>query len=193
MEWCNIPNTLSAFRIIATPGLLYLAWHGFANAFLVLLVLAFLSDLLDGLIARLLNQSSELGAQLDSWGDATIYISLPICAWWLRPDIIRQEIVFVCIAVLGLVLPAMLEFVKFGRLSCYHTWASKISAALISISILLIFAFSVTWLFRWAAIFQILVALEIIAITILLPTWQCNIQSVWHAINLIKPKNILDR
>jgi CDP-diacylglycerol--glycerol-3-phosphate 3-phosphatidyltransferase len=183
-QYCNLPNTLSAFRIIATPFLLYLAWQGFSSAFLVLLVLTFLTDMLDGLIARLLNQCSELGAQLDSWGDAAIYFSMPLCCWWLQPDILRQEIIFVGIAMAGAILPAIIGFVKFGRLLSYHTWASKVSAAIISMSILLIFAFSITWFFRCAALFQILVALDTIAITIMLPTWQCNIRSFWHALKL---------
>ena len=90
---------------------------------------------------------------------------------------------FISIGIIGIILPALIGFIKFGCLPCYHTWASKISAVLISISLLLMFAFSITWLFRCAVIFQILVALDNIAITILIPTWRCNVPSVWHVYN----------
>jgi len=39
-----IPNVFSGYRIIVVPFLLYSAWMGYKNLFLVLLVISLLSD-----------------------------------------------------------------------------------------------------------------------------------------------------
>ncbi|MBW2327077.1 MAG: CDP-alcohol phosphatidyltransferase family protein, partial [Deltaproteobacteria bacterium] len=74
----SIPNLLSGFRLFAAPFLLYLAWMGHPNLFLVLLALSLLSDSIDGFVARRLNEVSELGTKLDSWGDLAIYLTVPL-------------------------------------------------------------------------------------------------------------------
>ena len=69
----TLPNMLTCFRFAAALPLLWLAWNGYGNEFLWLLAFTFLTDILDGFAARLLNQESELGALLDSSGDLIIY------------------------------------------------------------------------------------------------------------------------
>jgi CDP-diacylglycerol--glycerol-3-phosphate 3-phosphatidyltransferase len=46
--------------------MLYLAWNGYGLAFMLVLAMAFLSDILDGLAARLTGQVSQFGAKLDT-------------------------------------------------------------------------------------------------------------------------------
>ena len=78
-----IPNLLSGFRLLAAPVMLYLAWIGKPNGFLVLLAISLSTDAVDGFLARRLSWQSELGARLDSWGDFATYVSVPLGAWWL--------------------------------------------------------------------------------------------------------------
>ncbi len=86
-----IPNLISGCRLATAPVLLLLAWYGYPQAFLAVTTASFASDVLDGYLARRLGQISELGAKLDSVGDFVIYITLPLGAWWLWPDIVRRE------------------------------------------------------------------------------------------------------
>src|SRR5512147_907212 len=87
----TIPNALSALRLVLAPVLLYLAWTGQPTPFLVALVVSLLSDLCDGWFARRFNQATHLGTLLDSYGDLATYMTVPLCAWWLWPDLIRRE------------------------------------------------------------------------------------------------------
>ena len=89
-----IPNLLSGFRLLAAPIMLYLAWTGKPLSFLIMLAISLSTDAIDGFLARRLNWQSELGARLDSWGDFTTYITVPLGAWWLWPDILRREAFF---------------------------------------------------------------------------------------------------
>ena len=88
----HIPNLISGCRLATAPVLLLLAWYGYSQAFLAITTASFASDVLDGYLARRLGQTSELGAKLDSVGDFVIYITLPLGAWWLWPDMARREI-----------------------------------------------------------------------------------------------------
>jgi CDP-diacylglycerol--glycerol-3-phosphate 3-phosphatidyltransferase len=96
----SIPNLLSLFRIVAAPFLLLAGWLNMPSLFFILFGLMLLSDVLDGFFARLLNQTSPLGARLDSYGDIVTYLCTPIAAWWLWPHIVHEEIFYI-IAAMG--------------------------------------------------------------------------------------------
>jgi cardiolipin synthase len=95
---------------------------------MVLLAIAFLTDLLDGLAARLTGQVTQFGATLDSWADVINYLTIAICCWWLWPDVVRREFVYVVMIVASCLLPAVAGFSKFGRFTSYHTWGVKLAA-----------------------------------------------------------------
>jgi CDP-diacylglycerol--glycerol-3-phosphate 3-phosphatidyltransferase len=179
-KWVNVPNLLSGFRLVAAPFLLYLAWTGHPKLFLALLAISLLSDSVDGFIARRLDDTSEFGTRLDSWGDLATYLTVPLCAWWLWPEILKREAFFVLLVVAAYVIPLMAGFAKFRRLPSYHTWGAKTGAVLMSVSVLVLFIADIAWPFRCAAIFQALVACEEVAITIRLSEPETNVPSYWH-------------
>ena len=175
-----IPNIISGARIVCAPILLFLAWKGYRNTFIVLLFASLVSDAVDGYIARKFSVSSKFGTKLDSLGDMAIYLTIPICAWWLWPQILKQEALFVFIAIAAYVAPLIAGLIKFRKIPSYHTYGAKIAAVFMSIAILSLFIFEFTWIFRIAAIFQAVVACEEILITIRLSILQSNVKSFWH-------------
>src|SRR6266404_4627146 len=127
----NLPNALSVGRLMLVPVLFFLAWNGRPWVFLACLVASMGSDFLDGLLARALNQSSELGTKLDTLADLATTLSLPACAWLLWPELIRREASFL-VAPLATYFAAMvIGLVKYRRLTSYHTWAGKVAAFLL--------------------------------------------------------------
>jgi CDP-diacylglycerol---glycerol-3-phosphate 3-phosphatidyltransferase len=185
----NIPNTLSCLRLIIAPLLLYFAWNGRATLFLIFFITALITDCLDGYIARKLNQTSELGARLDSLGDNFIYVTVPLSIWWLRPDIIQREDVWVSIVLFSYALPVICGFIKFKRLISYHTLGAKLSAVLLSVSIILMMINGPSLPFRIASLVFLLTAIEEISITFILPAWQADVPTFIHAVRI--RKNIL--
>jgi CDP-diacylglycerol--glycerol-3-phosphate 3-phosphatidyltransferase len=177
----HIPNFLSGFRLLAAPLMLWLAWVDTPTGFVVLLAISLSTDAVDGYLARRLSWQSELGARLDSWGDFATYVTVPLGAWLLWPDVLRREAIFVWIAIAAYIVPLVVGFAKFRRLTSYHTWAAKVSAVVMGISALLLFLTDIAWPFRVAAVFQALEALEEIAITFTIPKRLSNIPSFWHA------------
>jgi CDP-diacylglycerol--glycerol-3-phosphate 3-phosphatidyltransferase len=178
----NIANLLSAFRLIAAPFLLYLAWTGRPRLFLALLALALLSDAIDGFVARRLQVKSELGSRLDSWGDLVTFLLVPLYVWWLWPDIIRREAGFVLLVLAAFVIPVAVGLLKFRQLTSYHTWSAKATAVLLSVAVFVLIIVDISWPFRCAAVLLCLSGLEEIAITLRLPELRSNVRSYWHII-----------
>jgi cardiolipin synthase len=65
----TVPNLLTLLRILVVPVFAIAVWYGQLGLACSLFVLAALTDLLDGFIARRFNQNSQLGAFLDPMAD----------------------------------------------------------------------------------------------------------------------------
>ena len=144
-EVLTLANILTSLRLVIGPVMLYFAWIGDSTFFIGFYVLSLLLGFTDGLISRRLNQVTELGGKLDSWGDLTTVITVPICAWWLWPELVRQETPFVIAALVGYIVPVILGFLKYGRLTSYHTWTTKLSLVLTGIGVLVAFVGGPLW------------------------------------------------
>ncbi len=71
----NIPNSLTILRILLIPCYIGLLLYGRFNLALIVLLLAGLTDALDGAIARIKNQHTRLGAVLDPLADKLLLTS----------------------------------------------------------------------------------------------------------------------
>ena len=178
----TLPNLLTCFRFVAAPILLWCAWYGYGNAFLSLLAFTFLTDILDGLAARLLNQESELGALLDSTGDLITYAVMAISIWWLWPDIVYREMTIIILAIISFTAPVLVGIIKFHSFTSYHTWLVKTAVVSIGTAFFVLFIFNIAWPFQLATIVCILAATEEITITLFLSEKRSNVRTLWHAI-----------
>ena len=180
----NAPNVLSAFRVLCVPLLLALAWNGAMGIFLILFALALLSDVLDGLLARRLEQESEFGAQLDQWADFALWVSFPVGAWWLWPEVVHREAPYVILAIVCLLLPTAIAYAKYRTVPGYHTWSAKLSAVLMGVAVPLLLIFDLAWPFRVSALFLLVSAVDELGITALLAECRHDVPSVLHASRL---------
>jgi CDP-diacylglycerol--glycerol-3-phosphate 3-phosphatidyltransferase len=180
----SVPNLLSAFRIASAPALLVLAWHGAVGSFLALFASGLVSDVLDGVLARRWGQETPFGATLDQWGDFALWVSLPLGAWWLWPEILRREAFYVSVALVCLLAPTAAAWLKYREVPGYHTWSAKLSSVLMGISVPLLLLFDFSWPFRVAALWQILCAVDEIGITLILPRCRHDVPSLLHAARL---------
>ena len=95
----TIPNLITLFRIIITPlFIIFLIQGNYRKAFLVF-VLAGVSDLADGLIARTWQQKSRLGSYLDPLADkllmAASFVTLSIyhqIPSWLTVVVLSRDV-----------------------------------------------------------------------------------------------------
>ncbi|MFD4183171.1 CDP-alcohol phosphatidyltransferase family protein [Rhodococcus sp. NPDC058514] len=103
----TVPNLLSVVRLVGVPLFLYLLLGPHADGWaLAILMLSGFTDWADGKLARLLNQSSRLGALLDPLVDRLYVVSTlvgfairGIIPWWVAAVLIGRD------AILALTLP----------------------------------------------------------------------------------------
>ena len=106
----NLPNVLTLARILLTPLFIICLIKGYYQWALLVFTLAGVTDGLDGLIARLFNQKTALGAFLDPIADKLLLISAFVTlaaqamlpAWLAVVVISRDVLIMVGIAVLEL-------------------------------------------------------------------------------------------
>ncbi len=182
----NLPNFVSLIRILLAPVLFYFAFIQEPVWFLATLVFSGFTDVLDGFLARVLNQITEMGSRLDSWGDFTIYSTMAICAWILWPELVRQELISYIVIVISIIAPIIAGLIKFKRITSYHTWLVKVAVVVTFAGYILLFAGWLDWPFRVAAVFSALAATEEVAITLLSHHEHVDVRSVWTALKYNK-------
>lgn len=182
----GLPNALSLFRIAMVPLLGALAWQGAATLFLCGLATSLLSDVVDGFLARRSGEVTPLGARLDSLGDLATYTSLPLFAWWLWPEILRAEKTAIAIAAGAYLAPIGVGWLRFRRLTSYHTLGAKLTAVWMGVALFVLFAGGPAWPFRAGVGLLVLEACEEIAITCVLPRWTSDVPTLWHALRVAR-------
>ena len=118
----HVPNTLSLLRLsMAIPLSIFTP---FTSPFMVAYVVAVISDLLDGPIARKFNVASPLGATLDSIADVTIAL---LVIFRILPllEVSRWILVWIGIAIAVKFIGAFIGFVRYKRLVLLHSYANK--------------------------------------------------------------------
>ena len=75
----NVPNTLTILRLLAIPAFVWAYFNDHRVAALIIFVAASLTDLLDGYLARKLNQITDFGKLADPLADKLMLIALLFC------------------------------------------------------------------------------------------------------------------
>jgi len=182
----NLPNAVSVLRILMAPVLFYFAFTQKPVWFLAALMFSGFTDVLDGFLARTLNQTTDMGSRLDSWGDFTIYSTMAICAWILWPDITATELTSYVAIVISFTVPVIIGLIKFKTITSYHTWTVKVAVVVTFVGYILLFGGWLDWPFRVAAVFCVVAALEEIAITLLIHNEHVDVRTVWAALKYNK-------
>ncbi|MBU0655317.1 MAG: CDP-alcohol phosphatidyltransferase family protein [Gammaproteobacteria bacterium] len=125
----QIPNIITVVRILSIAPICWLLWKESYALALVLLLLAGLSDALDGFLARRYGWFTRLGAMLDPVADKLFVVSVFIVfglkgslPWWLVVLVIGRDVV--------IVLGAIAYKLVRGRLEMRPLLISKLNTGL---------------------------------------------------------------
>jgi CDP-diacylglycerol--glycerol-3-phosphate 3-phosphatidyltransferase len=156
----TLPNLLSLSRLAMVPVLIHLTVTERPAPFLAVLAACLVSDALDGWLARRLGQVSALGAALDTWGDFAVYVTVPVCGWWLWPEQVRPEAPFLLVLAVSYLSPIAVGWARHGRLTNHHTLSGKVSTILLAAASVALIAGGPPWPFRLATLIVVLADLE---------------------------------
>ncbi|MFH7030161.1 MAG: CDP-alcohol phosphatidyltransferase family protein [Heteroscytonema crispum UTEX LB 1556] len=126
MDLKLIPSGLVFIRFLISPFLLWDALDGKTSIwFLVGFVVAFLSDIFDGIIARRLGVSTAKLRQADSWADVCLFSCIFISAWIVHTEQIIAFRVPLLMVVFAQLIWWIVNLIKFGKPASYHTYSAK--------------------------------------------------------------------
>lgn len=121
----SIPNLLTGLRLLSIPVLWGFALGGREMIVAAGLVLAWLTDALDGFLARLLNAQTPWGSRFDSISDVLMFISALAWVVMLRPEFVREHALWLLIWV-GIGAAAYLVgWIRFRRVADVHLYSAK--------------------------------------------------------------------
>ena len=75
----NVPNALTMMRLALIPVFVLLFWNGHRKWALVVFIVASLTDMLDGMLARKLNQITDFGKLFDPLADKLMVVTALVC------------------------------------------------------------------------------------------------------------------
>ena len=140
----TVPNQLTFLRLGFLPFFLILIFYRHFSWALLILILAGLTDGLDGLLARSLNQKTSLGAYLDPLADKLLLSSSFVVLslegqirWWLTILVLSRDVLLLTSAAVIMVTVGYRRFPPsvFGKITTL-------------LQILLVFVVLLTTMFR---------------------------------------------
>jgi len=120
----NIPNLLTLIRIALLPAVSWRFRMGDSNGALALYMAAMLTDVLDGFIARRLNQITTLGKLLDPVADKMSLLTL-ICLFvaegqiplWFLVIVLLKEVILIAGSVAALHYGIVVQALPIGKVT----------------------------------------------------------------------------
>jgi cardiolipin synthase len=173
----TVPNLITLLRLLFAPLVAADILDGYNRRAIALFLVAGLTDVLDGLLARKTGESTQTGAYLDPIADkillSAIYIALGIAhaiPWWMVAVVFGRDVLILGMAAYGLLFTSIRKFPPsvWGKLSTFF----QISAALMVMCSRAGFPAPVTlavWLMVGAT------------------AWS-GIHYAWRGVNLLRPK-----
>lgn len=175
-----VVNGITLYRLLAAPVLLYFVVAGRIDVFKWLLALSFLTDAVDGYLARRFRVTSVQGSKLDSIADDLTVVVAIIGLIMLRPEFIREQIAVIIPLLVLYIGQTTLALVRYGKISSFHTYLAKGAAVLQGVFLVLaFFTDPIVPLFYAVALLTAIDLLEESVLVVLLPRWQVNVKGLY--------------
>ncbi len=176
----TIPNLLSFYRFLSFPFILWFIIGDKETLFVIFIIINLITDALDGYLARKLDQETEFGARLDSTADKLTYALAITGIFVFKLEELRPHLfVFYIFIILG-VTYLVHSFIKFGRISSLHTYATKIGGYMQGVFFFVLFIYDFIPIFFYIVmIWGIISILEMIVIQLIIPEMRSNVKGLY--------------
>jgi CDP-diacylglycerol--glycerol-3-phosphate 3-phosphatidyltransferase len=183
-----IPWAMIIMRAIGAPLIVYGAELKWAGGWLSLIVLlALLSDIFDGVLARRWGKETPGLRVWDSVADTIFYLGVVGALWLREPQTLREnwKLFAVLFGLEG--FRYIFDFIKYRKAASYHSYLAKCWGLTIGIAVIGVLSFGgLRWLISMALVMGIVVNLEGLTMSLLLPSWQNDVKTLGRASKLRK-------
>ena len=155
------------------------AWLG------AMIAAGFLSDIYDGVLARRWGTATAALRIADSAADTVFYVGVLVAVVERHWPVIHARLGLL-VVLLGLeATRVVFDWVKFGRMASYHSYASKAWSALLALATVALLCFNRGfWLTTVAIAWGILCDLEGLAMSAVLPRWTHDVKNLRRALRI---------
>lgn len=176
----TIPNIISFYRLISFPYIFYLVINGIEDLFVIFLIINLVTDILDGLIARVFKMQTEFGARLDSIADIGTYILAIMGIFIFKAEDFAPHVESFYAFISLFIFSNILSLLKFKRLPSLHLYSWKIGGYIQGAFFFVLFAFGFNAEFYYFMIvWGILAFLEHITIQLMINEMKSNSRGLY--------------
>lgn len=188
MKW--LPYILIYSRIVLALFIALLVFYQpkhFENWIISLMILAIITDIFDGIIARKIGLSEEKIRTHDSNVDVFFWVVCIISIFSLRWDIVESQIWLILLVFLLELGTYICSFIRFKRTIATHSllaklWTLSLLIFLIDLTLGTLHVFP----FWFCIVLGVISRIEIILIILTLKTWTTDVPSLRGAVKINK-------
>lgn len=159
----TVANQLTLLRMLLIPAFVLLVVYGYFGWALVVFAVAGITDALDGLIARIAHQKTEVGAWLDPAADKLLLLTTFIVLTLPNIGLVNRIPVWLTILIIsrdvGIVLTALIVSLAMGPRTFKPSQLGKTATALFIVTCVVVMYFNylgtTSWIvdaFIWASL-----------------------------------------
>jgi cardiolipin synthase (CMP-forming) len=127
----RVADAITWVRLLSLPFIWWLALDGQGRLVAFGLILAGLTDFLDGFVARRLGQESTQGARLDAIADVMLLVSAAIWLGLLHPDVVGENAGLLAVTAAVYFTSLSIGLLRFRRIGNLHLYSAKAAGALL--------------------------------------------------------------
>lgn len=181
----KLPYLLVLLRLLLGLSMVGITcFDGEPNRYILLsmLTVGLLSDIFDGIIARHVGVATALLRRLDSQVDLVFWLSAGFSIWLMNPSLIEGHMAEITTIFIMEGLTYLFSILKFGKETCTHAWLSKLWGLTLFAAMVGMLGFGYAGItFYTCFVTGIVAHLDVYLIILLLPKWEHDVPSCWHA------------
>jgi CDP-diacylglycerol--glycerol-3-phosphate 3-phosphatidyltransferase len=176
-----VPFGLTTSRLILGPLALLCTVRDWPRIlFSPILIIATLSDIYDGVLARRLGVATSWLRRYDSVTDVIYYLFILYCAWLLQESAIKSHWLPISLLVVSELATILLSLIRFGVMPATHTYMAKFYGLCLLGCCLGFLAFDAPgWFITILAIVGVTANAEIIAILLMSKLAPVDVKSIF--------------
>ncbi|HVU28138.1 MAG TPA: CDP-alcohol phosphatidyltransferase family protein [Verrucomicrobiae bacterium] len=177
----KIPFLLTTLRLLLGPAALICAFANVSRfVYLPILIIATLSDIYDGILARKFGVATPALRRYDSITDVIYYLFILGVAWILCRPVISENWPAIALILTSEIAVILVSFVRFIKYPATHSYLAKFYGLCLLAVLIALLVFNAG---NWAVISLAIVALvtnaEIIAIHLLMKSPPVDVRSIF--------------